>query len=163
MTVLNYKNTHFNLIVGPSHMLAQFGSLPFQTATQGEKEVETTNRPVLQEAPEVRQGLNETGHKEKGQDTQEQEFLHFAFTCNVCKKGFTHKGNLFKHKKDHMEPNAPEVQISPRKENTSKHKQFQFSGVKACDKCGSFFLSVDLMTEHQKKYHVESIEIEIDD
>ena len=62
-----------------------------------------------------------------------------------------------------MEPKTPEVQISPRKEHTNKHKQFKFSGVKACDKCGSFFLSVDLMTEHQKKYHVESVEIEIDD
>ena len=32
MTVLNWKNTHFNLIVGPEHMLLQVGSISFQSA-----------------------------------------------------------------------------------------------------------------------------------
>ena len=31
MTVLNWKNMHFNLIVGPSHMLSQIGSIEFQS------------------------------------------------------------------------------------------------------------------------------------
>ena len=30
MTILNWKNIHYNLIVGPNHMLAQNGSLQFQ-------------------------------------------------------------------------------------------------------------------------------------
>ena len=34
ITVLNYKNTHFNLVVGPDHLLSQCGSLTFQAANQ---------------------------------------------------------------------------------------------------------------------------------
>ena len=36
ITVLNWKNMHFNLIVGPQHMLAQYGSLTFQTLREAE-------------------------------------------------------------------------------------------------------------------------------
>ena len=34
MLVLNWKNTHFNLIVGKDHMLSQYGSLSFQAGRQ---------------------------------------------------------------------------------------------------------------------------------
>ena len=33
MTILNWKNTHFNLIVGPEHMLSQVGSIGFQSSS----------------------------------------------------------------------------------------------------------------------------------
>ena len=34
MTVLNWKNVHYNLIVGPNHMLYELGSLSFQASQQ---------------------------------------------------------------------------------------------------------------------------------
>ena len=37
MSVLNGKNVHFNLIVGQTHMLSQYGSLSFQAAEQARK------------------------------------------------------------------------------------------------------------------------------
>ena len=48
MTVLNWKNVHFNLIVGPNHMLSQEGSLRFQQKRCPETEVaSTTPSPTL--------------------------------------------------------------------------------------------------------------------
>ena len=34
MTVLNWKNVHFNLIVGPNHLLSTAGSIKFQAYNQ---------------------------------------------------------------------------------------------------------------------------------
>ena len=59
ITVLNWKNIHFNLIVGPNHMLSQCGSLKFQSANQHhinlnqETELKSLDREklVLEERP----------------------------------------------------------------------------------------------------------------
>ena len=52
MTVLNYKDIHFNLIVGPNHMLSQVGSIYFQASceqaeqrTGGEEDRSARNNP----------------------------------------------------------------------------------------------------------------------
>ena len=152
MTVLNYKNTHFNLIVGPKHMLTEYGSLTFQTAAQEELRAEAARRQVLEKT-----ASGDHVHDSEG------GIQDFAHTCNICKKGFTHKGNLFKHKKEHINSKTLEMPAKLRKEPSNHHNKFQFSGVKACDKCGAVFLSETLLTEHVKKYHVESSEIECDD
>ena len=141
MTVLNYKNTHFNLIVGLQHMLNQYGSLSIQAGLQKEKEDGVARRPVLQRAADSGQRQEET----------RKEFQEFAHNCNICKKGFTHKGNLFRHKKEHMDPKTPKMQAKPNSELKKNHNQFKFSGVKACDKCGAVFLSEALLMEHIKK------------
>ena len=73
MTVLNYKNTHFNLIVGPKHMLAEYGSLTFQTAAQEELGAEAARRQVLEKtASEDHVHDSEGGIKD------------FAHNCNIC-------------------------------------------------------------------------------
>ena len=46
MTVLNWKNVHFNLIVGPLHMLSQAGSIRFQ-----QSQVAEINSGLLQSNP----------------------------------------------------------------------------------------------------------------
>ena len=63
MTVLNWKNTHFNLIVGPEHMLSLVGSISFQALSKT-----NTN---LSPAPSVQAGVHAKearayGEKESG-------------------------------------------------------------------------------------------------
>ena len=62
-----------------------------------------------------------------------------------------------------MNSKTLEVPEKPIQEPSNIHNKFQFSGVKACDKCGAVFLSETLLTEHINKYHAESSEIECDD
>ena len=45
MIVLNWKNIHFNLIVGQTHMLSQFGSLSFQAAGQASNSIQGSSGP----------------------------------------------------------------------------------------------------------------------
>ena len=107
MTVLNYKNTHFNLIVNPKHMLAEYGSLTHQTGRQVERLAgdQETRRPVLQKAEDRTQVLEDTAPKGPSQGQDVQEYAHH---CQICKKGFTHKGSLYKHKQEHMNKRTPE-------------------------------------------------------
>ena len=61
MTILNWKNTHFNLVVGPEHMLSQVGSINFQSAF---------NEGIKQSSgPSTRTGTN-AGGKGAGEETQ---------------------------------------------------------------------------------------------
>ena len=60
----------------------------------------------------------------KGEDQFE-----FAYQCHQCKKGFTNKANLYKHKMEHKnepETHDPEPEVNKNKEPNNKHKKFQF-------------------------------------
>ena len=64
MSALNWKNTHYNLIVGPHHMLSPVGSLKFQESNQlyndwsGSQGGEERNQVRKEFSPEV-QGARE--------------------------------------------------------------------------------------------------------
>ena len=251
MTILNYKDNHFNLIIDKNSMLAVSGSLSFQrelaeTAqdkTEERKssssndtfneltlkkkicELEITIEKVLKENKILRtKKLMESEHKNIQHDPegfkcddcgqmyrckssleshitchtrntkfdpkdcscaypcitkeapseaivetvhhkQQENDFQFAYQCRECRTGFSHKANLYKHKlthkKDHQE-HAPEV-FSTNKGPINKHKNFQFSGLHACEKCGAVFLSEAMLEEHSAKYHQESPAIEIDE
>ena len=69
MSVLNWKNVHFNLIVSQTHMLAQLGSLSFQAANQAS--LQPPRNQVAKEAVEASQ-IRATGDPGlKGQGAQE--------------------------------------------------------------------------------------------
>ena len=91
--------------------------------------------------------------------------LEFAHFCEKCRKGFTHKANLHKHKKEHSEaakPNSNVPVVEKAKEPLNKHKNFKFSGIITCDKCEAVFISQPLLKEHNEKYHEEGQETEAD-
>jgi hypothetical protein len=91
--------------------------------------------------------------------------LEFAHFCEKCKKGFTHKANLHKHKKEHIEaakPNSNVQVVEKTKEPLNKHNNFKFSGIISCDKCEAVFISEPLLKEHNGKYHKQCQETEAD-
>ena len=118
---------------------------------------------MLEKTEDSGQVLENTAPNEQRQETKKQDFQEFAHHCQVCRKGFTHKGSLFKHKQEHIENRIPEAGVrSVEKEPVIKHNNFKFSEVHACEKCGAVFMSNSLLKEHDSKFHPESLEIEID-
>ena len=87
--------------------------------------------------------------------------MEFAHYCDKCKKGFTHKANLYKHKKEHSvasqsNSNAPIVEKTIQPSNT--HRNFKFSGIITCNTCEAVFISQLLLKQHNDKYHKEGPE-----
>ena len=80
--------TVLNLIVGPNHMLAEYGSMTFQTASQDEEVAGAERKTLPKKADDIGQGVEDTDFKEQGQNTKGQETNDFAHQCNICEKKF---------------------------------------------------------------------------
>ena len=93
-----------------------------------------------------------------------EALLEFAHYCDKCKQGFTHKGNLHKHKREHDE-GTQSISIAPIVEKARQphnmHRNFKFSGIITCNICEAVFLSQPLLKEHIDKSHKDSPETEI--
>ena len=61
MTVLNWKNIHFNLIVGPNHMLSQAGSIKFQASNQPPRALQESQGAGVREEAVIEGNESETG------------------------------------------------------------------------------------------------------
>ena len=85
------------------------------------------------------------------------------YTCELCDKGFTHKGNLNKHMNDHkglsnevMTPqDYDEIRDNLMSNNAPINKPLQNSEVHSCEKCDSIFINKPALQEHNKIYHTE--------
>ena len=97
MTVLNWKNVHYNLIVGPNHMLTQAGSFRFQASNQSHRTLpespgaEVRKEAALERGERVGRG-QEPGVEVTGQEVAfQKETSHeneedTSLRCSVAKK-----------------------------------------------------------------------------
>ena len=89
------------------------------------------------------------------------DISEYPYTCETCKKGFTHKGNFQNHKRTHKE--TPRYMTAPKDkgqhefnsntDKTEELKKFQFSDINTCEKCGNVFKLKSKLDEHIGKYH----------
>ena len=90
-----------------------------------------------------------------------EDIPEFPYICETCQKGFTHKGNLQKHKNDHK--GIPNDVMTPQDyaqiknnlilDKTKHTKKVHFSDIHNCEKCGDVFINKPLLEEHMNKNH----------
>ena len=110
MLVLNWKNTHYNLIVGRNHMLSQVGSLKFQESNQpcrdrsGRQGAEERNQVRRDLSPEV-QGAGERNlDREAAPEGQERELEGQKSHIEECQTIKTSEPDILKlHKQKLLE------------------------------------------------------------
>ena len=73
MTVLNWKNVHYNLIVGPNHMLSQAGSFRFQASNQHHRTLPESQGAGVRKEAVLEGGQSEGGQQESGAKVTDQE------------------------------------------------------------------------------------------
>ena len=97
-------------------------------------------------------------------DTVKVKYVpEFPYTCELCDKGFTHRGNLNKHMNDHkglsnevMTPqDYDEIRDKLMSNNAPKNKPQKFPEVHSCEKCDNIFTNKPALQEHNNIYHKE--------
>ena len=118
MTVLNWKNVHYNLIVGPNHMLSQAGSFRFQASNQHQRALPESPGAGVRKEAVLEGGQSGDRQQESGEKVTDQEVPHqkeFShedgkdptwsqvvqkqnrFDCSLCGLKFPTKNKMMKH------------------------------------------------------------------
>ena len=139
MSVLNWKNVHFNLIVSQTHMLAQLGSLSFQAAKQAS--VQPPSEAV--EASDI-EGLDSEivlVRKKGFVRSNPQSAAIPNFVCEKCSYEAKTEVTLKEHMQNH-EQHAPNFN---------------------CTYCNNKFVRQVDLERHQKKSHRTGSNLNCDD
>ena len=148
MTVLNWKNVHYNLIVGPNHMLSQAGSLKFQASNQPFTEV---REEVILEGGDSESREQESGTENRDMDndkeTEEQKKSQSSSEwsiqggniceCPICGLTRNNKHQMTKHMKSHNDE--------------TDDSSF------TCKYCSYQSMNRDQLVEHLERKHVKYI------